>query len=106
MRRGDDRDDRGFTDLQLSGAVQQHDATDIRPTHAEFGADGLESHNRLFLVRLVGEVLNTLTAFGMVTNCSAEQHNSTAVRPNGPFVGGTDRKFLSGETEPIVAFCR
>jgi hypothetical protein len=51
-------------------------------------------------------MLNTITAFGMVPNCSAEQHNSTAVRPNGPFVGGTDRKFLSGETEPIVAFCR
>ena len=86
--------------------MQQHNATDIRPTHAEFGADGLESHNRLILVRLVGEMLDTITAFGMVPNRSTEQHNSSTVRPNGPFVGGTDREFLSGETEPIVAFCR
>ncbi len=86
--------------------MQQHDATDVRPTHAKFVADGLESHNRLFLVRLVGEVLDTITAFGMVSNRSAKQDNSTTVRPNGPFVGSTDREFLGGETEPIVTFCR
>ena len=106
VRRGDDRDHRGFTDLQLPGAVQQHDATDVRPPHPEFIADGLESHNRLFLVRLVGEMLDTIAAFGMVPNRSTEQDNSTTVRPNRPFVGSTDREFLSGETEPIVAFCR
>ena len=74
--------------------MQEHDSADVGPTHTEFVADCLEPHDGLFLVCLVGEVLDPGTAFGMVPNRSAEQDNSAAVRPNGPLVGDTDRELL------------
>ena len=86
--------------------MQNHDSANVWPTHTEFVPDRLEPHDSLFLICLVGEMFDTVTAFGMVPNRSTEQDNSTAVRPNGPLVGGSDRKFLCGQTEPIVAFYR
>ncbi len=84
--------------------MQQDDAPGIGPAAPQFGADLAESRNHLLLVGLVGEVFDPRAPVGMVTDRAAEEHDGATARPHGPVVGGTDRQFGVGETEPVVTF--
>lgn len=84
--------------------MQQCHTAGVGPSTTQLGTDLAETRDRLFLVGLVGEVLDTGSTLGMVANRAAEEHDGSALRLDRPVVGGADGKFGVGEGEPVVTF--
>ena len=73
----------------------------------DLAGDGVEAGHDLLLVRLVGEVGHAGAALGVVAHGAREQHDRTAIRPDGPVVDLGDRQRRRREREPrVVVACR
>src|SRR5439155_1232750 len=81
-------------------------APDLRHTRAAFGGDGGEAGHDLLLVRLVLEAGHTGATLGVVTHCSREHHDGSAVGTDGPPVRDVDRQRLGRERQPVVTLAR
>ena len=87
-------------------AVEEHDPADRRPPSARLVGDRLQPRHDLLLVRLVLQLLYARSIRCVVARRPAEQHDRSAIRPDGPFRGAADGQVVVSQTQPHVAGCR
>ena len=95
MWRRDDGEHGGLADRQLAGAVDQRHPAGVGPAPAQLAGEVGEARHDLGLVGLVDQVLDPVTALGVVAHGAAEQDDRPAIGPYRPVVDRADGQLAS-----------
>lgn len=106
MRCGDHDDDRAFGQFHATHTVHDHDSTCLGPPPTKFLLHRLEFRDDLFVVGLVVEMCDAVTALvavdRVVTHGAGEDHDGPAPWHQRPVVEDSDRQRLVGESDPSI----